>query len=279
MENEFETLIVRSKRRTIGIRIETGHSIKVSAPKSVSDRDIYRLLEEKKNWILKHLEMKRKEEERAKDVSPLTEAEIKELRKRAKEILTQKTEAYAKIIGVTYGKISVRIQETRWGSCSSKGNLNYNLLLMLTPTEVQDYVVVHELCHRKQMNHSVRFWKEVENILPDYKVRRKWLKDNGAAIFLRLDKKETVENKTYYTYILACSDGTYYTGYTPDLKGRLLAHNSGTGAKYTKTRLPVKLVYHEEFKTKREAMSREVYIKQLTRKEKEKLIGNYTKNK
>ena len=70
-------------------------------------------------------------------------------------------------------------------ACSGKGNLNFNCLLLLMPEEVLDYVVVHELCHRKEMNHSARFWEEVEKILPDYRQRRKWLKDNGGRIMDR----------------------------------------------------------------------------------------------
>lgn len=75
-----------------------------------------------------------------------------------------------------------------------------------------------------------------------------------------------------YTYILKCADGTYYTGWTNDLEKRLAAHNAGTGAKYTKARRPVELVYYEEAETKEQAMSREWHIKHLTRAEKEKLI-------
>lgn len=75
-----------------------------------------------------------------------------------------------------------------------------------------------------------------------------------------------------YTYIVECSDGTLYTGWTNNLEKRLEAHNAGKGAKYTKTRRPVKLVYQEQFETKEEAMSREYHIKQLGRKEKLKLI-------
>ena len=72
------------------------------------------------------------------------------------------------------------------GSCSGAGNLNFNCLLMLAPPEVRDYGVVHELCHRKEMNHSARFWKEVENILPDYRQRRAWLKENGGRLIARM---------------------------------------------------------------------------------------------
>ncbi len=81
----------------------------------------------------------------------------------------------------------------------------------------------------------------------------------------------------HYAYILECADGTYYTGYTNNLEKRLETHNAGKGGKYTRTRIPVKLVYTEEFATKSEAMSREWAIKQLTRKEKEKLVKGYKK--
>ena len=77
------------------------------------------------------------------------------------------------------------MQKTRWGSCSSDGNLNFNCLLMLAPEEVQNYVVVHELCHRRQMNHSKKFWDEVEKYDPDYKKQKKWLKDHGDEIMRR----------------------------------------------------------------------------------------------
>ena len=78
----------------------------------------------------------------------------------------------------------------------------------------------------------------------------------------------------HYAYIVKCSDGTYYTGYTNDLEKRLLAHNAGKGAKYTRNRLPVEMVYFEEYEEKSEAMKREYAIKQLTREQKEKLISS-----
>ena len=93
---------------------------------------------------------------------------------------------FAPQVGVSYGRITIRSQRTRWGSCSARGNLNFNCLLMLCPEEVRDYVVVHELCHRKQLNHSPQFWAEVAAILPDAARHRKWLKENGGALIARL---------------------------------------------------------------------------------------------
>lgn len=87
-----------------------------------------------------------------------------------------KTKKYAAQMNVTYGRITIRNQQTRWGSCSSKGNLNFNYRLFFLPEELRDYVIVHELAHRRQMNHSKLFWAEVEKVLPDYKVRRQALK-------------------------------------------------------------------------------------------------------
>ena len=112
--------------------------------------------------------------------------EVAELAEKAAEVLPEKVSRFAQQLGVSYGRITIRSQRTRWGSCSAKGNLNFNCLLMLCPEEVQDYVVIHELCHRKEMNHSTVFWAEVERHCPDYRVHRKWLKDNGASLISRL---------------------------------------------------------------------------------------------
>ena len=87
---------------------------------------------------------------------------------------------------MTPGRVTIRNQKSKWGSCSSKGNLNFNCLLMLTPPEVLDSVVVHELCHLKEMNHSPRFYAEVRRVFPDYDKWDRWLKEHGAAIMRRM---------------------------------------------------------------------------------------------
>ncbi|MDF2988876.1 MAG: putative metal-dependent hydrolase [Eubacterium sp.] len=99
-----------------------------------------------------------------------------------KRIIEQRVGYFSKIMGVTPGKITVREQKTRWGSCSSRGNLNFNWKLIMARPEVLDYVVIHELCHMKEMNHSDRFWALVKELCPRYKEYRKWLKDNGSSL-------------------------------------------------------------------------------------------------
>ncbi len=115
-----------------------------------------------------------------------TAEEMNQMRKLAKEIIPVKARLYAEIVGADYKRITIRSQRTRWGSCSSEGNLNFNCLLVRVPEEVMDYVIVHELCHRKEMNHSKNFWALVGNVIPDYKQRRKWLRDHGRELIERL---------------------------------------------------------------------------------------------
>ena len=173
--------IIRSARKTIVIQIMPDGSIVVRCPKRMRSDAIKRFVESKSDWIEKHLtnRVPRNEEK-------LTDSELKELRERTRILVTERVRYFAPLVGVTYNQIAIRSQRTRWGSCSSKGNLNFNCLLGLTPPEVLDYVVVHELCHLIEMNHSKQFWDAVERTLPDYKVHRKWLKDNGNKLIAKI---------------------------------------------------------------------------------------------
>lgn len=173
--------IIKSNRKTIAIQIKPDGQVVVRCPKRMRIEEARRFAESKADWIEKHLAKRPPH-----DVAKYAPKEIEQLREQARKLVAERVRYYAPIIGVTYGQIAIRTQHTRWGSCSSKGNLNFNCLLALVPPEVLDYVVVHELCHRKELNHSARFWNEVEQILPDYKVRRKWLKEHGAAFIARL---------------------------------------------------------------------------------------------
>jgi predicted metal-dependent hydrolase len=103
-------------------------------------------------------------------------------RTQAKSILEDRTIHYAEKLKVKPKRIVIKDQKTKWGSCSSKGNINYNYRIVMAPVNVIDYLVVHELCHLIELNHSQRFWNLVESILPDYKERLAWLKYNGSSL-------------------------------------------------------------------------------------------------
>lgn len=103
-------------------------------------------------------------------------------RERAREVINERVKYYQFVIGAKPSRVNIKEQKKRWGSCSSKGNLNFNWKLIMAPPEIIDYVVVHELAHLVHLNHSKQFWALVESILPDYKERRKWLNNNGQVL-------------------------------------------------------------------------------------------------
>lgn len=96
--------------------------------------------------------------------------------------IRQRLEYYAPGIGVTFGRVAIRDQRSRWGSCSAKHNLNFNWKLIMAPPEALDYVVIHELCHLIEFNHSPRFWALVQAQMPEYAAWKKWLKQHGAEL-------------------------------------------------------------------------------------------------
>ncbi len=177
--------IVRTDRKTFAIQLKNGEVI-ARAPKRMKDKEIYAFIEAKREWIEKHLSVQLARQQQAAALPKFTPEEIKVLAQKAMQIIPQKVDFYAEKIGVTYNRITIRCQRTRWGSCSSQGNLNFNCLLVLLPEEIIDSVVVHELCHRKHMNHSKQFYAEIEKVFPDYPRCHQWLSENGSIFLSRL---------------------------------------------------------------------------------------------
>ena len=172
--------VIRSARKSIGLEIKAGGEVFARIPARFSDWELKRFLEEHKGWIFDKLRLSRERKENRKAVEAprmeeMTAAEIA----RMKERFLERVRHYSGLMGITFGRITVRNQKTRWGSCSEKGNLNFNYLLYFLPKELLDYVVVHELAHRRHMNHSGEFWAEVEKYFPEYKESRKKLKKIG----------------------------------------------------------------------------------------------------
>lgn len=181
---DYKYRVIRSNRKTIRIQIDD-NGITVRAPRYCTDLQIKEVLSHHENWIEKHFKIYTERHKNDAQIKKLTEEELNELANKAREYIPKRVQLYAEKMGVTYGKITIRNQRTRWGSCSEKGNLNFNCLLMLTPAEVIDSVIVHELCHRREMNHSDKFYAEVLRAFPDYYKWDKWLKENGSEIIRR----------------------------------------------------------------------------------------------
>lgn len=226
--------IVRSNRKTVAIQLLEDGNVEVSAPFSVTKKQIDEIIKDKISWILKKQEelkriyieknIDRKFEDgekisylgkefslkiiKAKEyIQPkvvidndnmviyinekFIDKDAKEnirniikkwLVERFRDVAVDRIKKYSFLIGVNPTKITIREQKTRWGSCSSKGNINLNWKLVMAPMEVIDYVIVHELCHMIEMNHSKNYWNIVSTVMPDYKNHRKWLKENGHKL-------------------------------------------------------------------------------------------------
>lgn len=167
---------------------QDGHVI-VRAPLRLAEKEIRRFLEEKSSVIEKHVLKRLAENEELKGTRPFTAEEIQRMADQAAEIIPRRAEYFAQRMGVSYNRITIRNQKTRWGSCTSGGNLNFNCLLVMTPPEVLDSVVVHELCHLIHHDHSKAFYDEVYKVFPEYGRCDKWLKENGRLLIRRMTGK------------------------------------------------------------------------------------------
>ncbi|MCC8028974.1 MAG: M48 family metallopeptidase [Lachnospiraceae bacterium] len=177
--------VIRSGRKTAAIQV-TEEGVVVRVPQRMTDAEVMRFVIEHEDWIRKHQALMEQELKNRPQAECLTMDEIRALADRALQVIPERVRHYAPLVGVTYGRITIRNQRSRWGSCSAKGNLNFNCLLMLAPPEVLDSVVVHELCHRKEMNHSEAFYAEVLRVFPEYHKWNNWLKENGNMLMRRM---------------------------------------------------------------------------------------------
>ncbi len=185
--------ILRSARKTLQLEIVPPDlHLRVRAPLNCPDSEVRRFVDSHAEWVRVHT--RRLREKLAEPAPPpLSPQQLQALKARAQAYLPGRVCLYAQALGVSYGRISIRSQKTRWGSCSARGHLSFNCLLMLMPPDIIDYVVVHELCHRREMNHSPRFYALLGSLVPDWRQRGQWIKENGALIMRRL-KNETKED-------------------------------------------------------------------------------------
>ena len=215
---KLEYTLIQAPRRDVLIQALEGNLTRVYAPKRMPLSEIDALVTQRAGEILSMQRAlapaplrsgecvrvegrpRRLRLERGTGESSLTETEwvlfcpdpenARQVRDRARSFLAEmalvrireRLEVYAPRIGVSYGRVTVRNQRTRWGSCSAKGNLNFNWRLILAPEKCLESVVIHELCHRREFNHSARFWDLVQRQMRDYQVWKDYLKKNGAGL-------------------------------------------------------------------------------------------------
>ena len=173
----MEYRIIRSARRTLAVEIGREGSVTVRAPMRTTQAEIDRLLAERADWIATH-----REKMLARALPPLTDAEVRALRARAAKDLPIRTARFAALMGVEYTRVTIGSAKKRLGSCSSAGVITFSYRLMQYPEAVIDYVVVHELAHRREMNHSPRFYAVIARYMPDYKNRIRMMKEAPRAI-------------------------------------------------------------------------------------------------
>lgn len=168
--------IIYSKRKSLAISITDKGDIVVRAPKYLDSKKIELFLIQHKNWIEKKIRAAKSNYERAKllNISP---AQKREYRREARKLFTKKLNHLSEKTGIKYKKLRLSSAKKRWGSCSSSGNINLNWRLVLTKDELIDYVILHEISHIKHLNHSKKFWNYLSSFDPDYKNKRKMLKE------------------------------------------------------------------------------------------------------
>lgn len=172
----IEYSISFAARKSISMGFTAQGMLTVRAPKTMTHAEVLAFMERKQEWILKH---HKRILEQENDRCVLTTEEQMRFKDIAGRVIPERVQFIAKKMGSQYNRICIREQKTRWGSCSCRRNLNFNWKLVLMPPEILDYVIIHELCHLVEMNHSDRFWNLVKQYCPDYQQRKKWLRDNG----------------------------------------------------------------------------------------------------
>ena len=172
-------MVVRRSRRARRWTIDLpwGSPARLTVPTWMSDAEIDSVLQDHRDWLA--TERARQRPRLRLDPRGISELEG---RRAARELVGMLVEDEAEALGVQAGKIQIRDQRTRWGSCSANGNLSFNWRLVLAPIEVLDYVVVHEVCHLREANHSRRFWRLVESRRPSWRDQKLWLDEHGPEL-------------------------------------------------------------------------------------------------
>ena len=180
----LEYKLVRSRRRTLALEIQKDGALLVRSPLMFPTEAIHRFIGQKICWI----ERKRKEaveKDRSRMLLPkLSEALVEHHKKLAEQKISERLEHYSSRLGISYRRCRISSARSRWGTCSRGGGLGFSWRLAMAPAPVLDYVVIHELVHILEHNHSGRFWEKVKQICPEYKRWKQWLKENDHLLVI-----------------------------------------------------------------------------------------------
>ena len=200
--NNVTAEIIRSKRKTIALQIKEDGRLVVRAPLRYPERDIIAFIEKNRKWIDTHRAKVQQRNSELELLEPFSARELEDMAVRARSVIPERVRYYSAMLGVTYGKVTIRRQKTKWGSCNAKGDLSFNCLLTAAPPEVLDSVVVHELCHRLHMDHSKAFYAAVYGVFPEYGIWDRWLRDNGPLLIRRMAaaKRESSSHENSHTF-------------------------------------------------------------------------------
>jgi len=169
---------ISSRAKHLRLAIYCNGEFVITRPRRISELFVEKFIREKADWILKRINSA---QNNVNPLNLLTRRDYLNNRAQARTLIQERLEYFNKIYKYKYGRINIRNQKTRWGSCSLRGDLNFNFRLLYLPEKVRDYVIVHELCHLKEFNHSSRFWRLVAETMPEFRDLRKKLK-NGQLI-------------------------------------------------------------------------------------------------
>lgn len=175
------TLKISKRARRMRLAIYCDGNFVVTAPENISENIVEQFIIKKSQWVLDKLNYFKSISGQAfaKD----DKRDYKKYKDRARDLAEKRIEHFNKICGFKFNKINIKNQKTRWGSCSKKGNLNFNYKIALLPEKLADYIIIHELCHLKEFNHSQKFWNLVAKIIPNYIEAKSELKKSGLRFY------------------------------------------------------------------------------------------------
>ena len=165
-----------SRSRCIRILIRPDGKVTVTAPKRVSKKEIIRFVESKMDWIKQKIVYLQENKNNNQLVPQGSRREYNQYKARAKKVAMEKIKEINSIYNFDFARVSIKFQRTRWGSCSRNKNLNFNYRIVFLPDHLANYLVAHELCHLKELNHSKKFWDLVSMAIPDYRQKSRELK-------------------------------------------------------------------------------------------------------